>query len=356
MIDEQYKKRIEQNHKDLLGVLQHYPVEPGKITLLPSRGGRSKWLIETDKGNMFLRLETINPKRMLFIAGAHWYLQQKGFPIAKLIPTRNGGLCLSGGNHIYLMTEANEGKGVQYYEREEIMKTMGFIGAFHKASVGYSPVKGSKRRTRIGKWKKLYQWKIQELESNMKLAMAADANDTFSQLFIEHADQMLKRGKEALKELDQPAFSDWTRETMESGMFCQQDFTMARMIMKDNQVFMKDLHSITIDLPARDLRILMNKVMKKLSVWDRDLAYDMLQAYDQVFPLKKEYYQVLLTDLKFPHLFCGLAHKYYLEQKKSWGDEKYLMYLRNIIAVEQSKQAFLTDFDQLISRVKGGVS
>lgn len=353
MEKENYAKHIEQNHLDLKNVLQHYPISPKETTLLYTRGGRSKWLIKTETGDMYLRQEYINPKRMLFIAGAHRHLQHQGLPIAGLVPTNGGGLCLSGGDHAYLLTEAVSGEAVLYYDKMHMIKTMEFMAEFHQASKGYIPVAGSKKRTRTGKWHKLYQWKLQELENNRKLAQE-DTEDLFSRMFLEHADQMLERGYEALKELDESCAVEWTHEVIEAGMFCQQDFTLARLTMMNDRVFMKDLHSITIDLPARDLRVLLNKIMKKLSVWDQDLMCDLLGAYDQVYPLSRDKYRVLWTDLKFPHLFCGMVHKYYLGQKKSWGDEKYLMNFQNMIGVEKSKELFLTDFDKMISKIKGG--
>ncbi|RYL94289.1 CotS family spore coat protein [Sporolactobacillus sp. THM7-4] len=353
MNKEAYAARLEQEYEKLNIILQNYPITPGKITLLSTRGGRSKWRIETDRGNLFLRQEYINPRRMLFIAGAHWHLQKNGLPIAKLIPTKSGGLCLSGGDHAYLLYEAHEGEPMLYYDKTHAIKTMEFIGKFHQASKGYVQPEESKRRTRSGKWHKLYRWKLQELESNKKLAESFP-NDAFSLLFLEQVDKMLKRGYESLSELDQPYFEQWTKETIQSRMFCQQDFTMARMILKDDQPFMKDLHSITIDFPTKDLRILLNKLMKKLAVWDENLACQMLTAYDQVHPLSKENYRVLWTDLKFPHLFCAISHKYYLGQKRSWGDEKYLMNMRHVMAVENSKEGFLNQFDEMFQNIKGG--
>jgi spore coat protein, CotS family len=352
MNSQEYSKSIEQNHLDVRQVLRHYSIQPESVRLTSSRSGRSKWLVETKQGNYFLRQEQVRPNRMLFIAGAHWHLQQNGLSIAGLVPTRNGGFCLSGGGYVYMLYEASEGAPVLYYDSDHLEKVMAFTGQFHLASRGYLPEEGSKKRTRTGKWQKLYRWKLQELEDHKKLAQG-DQDDAFSQLFLAHVDQMLERGYEALDELNAPEVSQWTLETIRSGMFCQQDFTLARMILKDDQMFLKDLHSVTIDLPARDLRILLNKVMKKMNVWDTDLALKMLRAYDQVHPLTPAQYGVLWTDLKFPHLFCSMVHKYYLGQKQSWGDEKYLMNFRNVIAVEASKKSFLEQPDMQISRLKG---
>ena len=347
------KKQPVPQEEELKRVLSFYPIEVKDISLLFSRGGRTKWIIETDKGSFILKQEFIRPDRMLYIAGAHRHLQENDLPIAKIIPTKNNGLCLSGEDHAYVLYEHFDGEPMLYYDTEQVMKTMSFIGQFHHASKGYLQPEGSKKRSRIDKWHKLYRWKIQELEGYQKLA-ANYVDDAFSILFLEHVDRMLMRAKESLAELDHADFINWTKEVFENKSFCQQDFTMARMIEKDDLAFMKDLHSVNADLPARDLRILLNKVMKKLAVWDDELATEMLRSYDQVHPLTKGQYRVIWSDLKFPHLFCAIAHKYYLSQKRSWSDEKYMMHIRNIVSVENSKEDFLTHFDETFHKIKGG--
>ncbi|MYL63548.1 CotS family spore coat protein [Bacillus hwajinpoensis] len=339
--------------EELKNVLSFYPIEVKDISLLFSRGGRTKWIIESNPGSYVLKQEYIRPDRMLYIAGAHWHLQENGLPIARLIPTKNNGLCLSGEDHAYVLYEHFDGEPMLYYDTEQVMKTMAFIGQFHHASKGYKQPDGSKKRSRIDKWHKLYRWKIQELEGYQKLA-ANYLDDPFSILFLENVDRMLTRARESLAELDQPHFSSWTKEVFENKSFCQQDFTMARMIEKDERAFMKDLHSVNADLPARDLRILLNKVMKKLAVWDDQLATEMLINYDQVHPLTEGQYRVVWSDLKFPHLFSAIAHKYYLSQKRSWSDEKYMMHIRNVVSVENSKEDFLHSFDETFQKIKGG--
>lgn len=351
--EESSKKHAIPHMEELENVLSFYPIEVKDISLLFSRGGRTKWVIESNDRSYMLKQEYIRPDRMLYIAGAHWHLQENGLPITRLIPTKNNGLCLSGEDHAYVLYEHFDGEPMLYYDTEQVMKTMAFIGQFHHASKGYKQPEGSKKRSRIDKWHKLYRWKIQELEGYQKLA-ANYLDDPFSILFLENVDRMLTRARESLAELDQPYFDNWTKEVFENKSFCQQDFTMARMIEKDDKAFMKDLHSVNADLPARDLRILLNKVMKKLAVWDDKLATEMIKNYDQVHPLTEGQYRVVWSDLKFPHLFCAIAHKYYLSQKRSWSDEKYMMHIRNIVSVENSKEDFLHSFDETFQKIKGG--
>lgn len=113
---------------------------------------------------------------------------------------------------------------------------MSFAGHFHHASKGYVCTDESKKRSRLGKWHKLYRWKLQELEGNMQIA-ASYPDDVFSQTFLKHADKMLARGKEALRALDDSEYETWTKETLEHGGFCFQDFTLARLTEIEGEPF-----------------------------------------------------------------------------------------------------------------------
>jgi spore coat-associated protein S len=338
-------------HEYLERILDYYPFDVNNITLLSNKSGRKTWEIQTSDGVKILKQAQMNPRRMLYIANAHLHLLENGLPIAPINLTKNGSSCLGLGDLSFVVYDKVTGNEMTYYSKEHLEKTLEFAAKFYQASKGYKPMKESKKRARLNKWQKLYRWKLQELEGHKKIAESL-TNDPFSILFLEHADKMLQRGRSALQDLDESYYKQCTIETLNEGGFCQQDFTLARLIEVDGSAFMKELHSITQDLPSRDLRVLLNKVMKKMSVWDHDLALHMLSSYDAVHPLSKNHYRVLWTDLAFPHLFCSIIHKYYLGQKRSWSDEKYMWALQNIIAVENSKDEFLNNFSSFYQEIK----
>ncbi|MGG4487939.1 CotS family spore coat protein [Metabacillus idriensis] len=354
-----------------MNILSLYPFDVQSITLLTNKSGRTTWRVETEQGIKILKRVVMKPARMLLIAEGHEHLQEHGLQIAAIHRTKTGAICVGAENSAYVLYDLQEGKEVLYYDKRQMLQIMEFIGKFHQASSGYMPHETSKKRSRLGKWHKLFRWKLQELEGNKMLAIKSDLEnnlpapavidpemeqtwmaDQFSKMVIESIDEMILRGKQALAELDEGHYEKWSLQCLESRMFCQQDFTLARFIELDEGLAMKELHSITADLPSRDLRVILNKVMKKMSVWDNDLVIELLRKYDQTNPLTKDQYRVLWTDLKFPHLYCSIVHKYFLGQKTSWSDEKYIWAIQNIIAVEQSKQKFLSDFDEFYSKIK----
>ncbi|WP_214483309.1 CotS family spore coat protein [Bacillus sp. SM2101] len=348
---------MEQQHTQdisyLNRVLQFYPFDILDIHLIESRSGRTTWEVKTNEGEKILKQAQMKPRRMLFIAGAHDHLYKNGLAITPIHKTSSGAICLGAKDFSYVLYDKVAGNEMIYYNKDQMKKIFAFAAQFHISSKGYVPASESKKRSRLDKWHKLYRWKLQELAGNKQLAQSYP-EDEFSKLFLMYADKMLERGQNALRALDNGQYEQWTKNSIEERSYCQQDFTLARFTEIDGNPFMRELHSITYDLPSRDLRILLNKLMKKLSVWDTDLAVELLSSYEAVNPLTPDQYKVLWADLEFPYLFCSIIHKYYLSQKRSWGNEKYIWALQNIIAVEDSKEQFLHQYREIVSSIKEG--
>jgi CotS family spore coat protein len=130
---------------------------------------------------------------------------------------------------------------------------------------------------------------------------------------------------------------------------CHQDFAAGNLaIVDDGRLYVYDMDSLTVDVPVRDLRKILNKVMKKETQWDLQKMNTMIQAYQSVNPLTKPQYAVLAADIQFPHLFYGQVSKYYTGREEKWTAAKHVSRLQDMIDTELSKEAVLRSFlDQL---------
>jgi spore coat-associated protein S len=126
---------------------------------------------------------------------------------------------------------------------------------------------------------------------------------------------------------------------------CHQDFAAGNTaIGDDGRFYVFDMDSLTVDVPIRDLRKILNKVMKRDLAWDLDTMLTMMKAYHEVHPLTKDQYAALVAELTFPHLVYGQASKYYEGREPSWTEEKHLQRLHEMILTESSKERVLESF------------
>lgn len=209
-----------------------------------------------------IKTSTYETEKNVIYCGSTFTSFSKRVANYKNASNKKGGYCIGADEYAYVLYDKHQGKEVIYYNKEQLEKVLIYAGRFHQASEGYIPHPESKMRSRLGKWHKLYRWKLQELEGNKRIAQSYP-NDVFSKMFLEYVDKMIVRAQRALQDIDEPFYNEWTKQVIASKSFCQQDFTLARFEEIDDAIFMKELHSITNDLPVRDLRIILNKVMKK---------------------------------------------------------------------------------------------
>jgi CotS family spore coat protein len=142
-------------------------------------------------------------------------------------------------------------------------------------------------------------------------------------------------------------------DTKKVKLLNHQDYAAGNLAITTNdELFVYDMDSLTIDLPVRDIRKILNKVMKKRTQWDLELMVKMLKAYQEVNPLTQDQYTVLMADIFFPHLFYGQVSKYYQNREKGWTQHKHVSRLKDMISTELSKetvlQALSSRFDEVI--------
>jgi CotS family spore coat protein len=333
-------------------VIAHFPFHLKNIYLLSDKGKKAVWLIETDVGEVILKKVPFAKKHIKFMVHAISYLRSNGINTPNVIKTKTGQCYVKLGREYFVVFEALIGKVPKYKNENELKMILKELAAFHKASRGIEFLSGSfpsyllnetktacKRR-----YEKLALWKIER--SQLK-----DKNEV-DKLFLKNVDTFLKQGQEALTILNNPYFDEWIEETNLNKTLCHQDFAAGNLLIGTNgTLYVFDMDSLTVDLPIRDIRKILNKVMMENEAWDVTLMMRMMKAYQEVNPLTKEQYQILQGELLFPHLFYGQVSKYYENREEKWTYEEHLSKIKDMIKTELSKESVINDFFSGIDEV-----
>ena len=226
-----------------------------------------------------------------------------------------------------------------------IMKGM---ASFHQASRGIESPTGTFPSFLLLEWKSDLQRRYDKLVKFKDERAQATNQNEFDHHFLTNVDTFLQQCQTSIKILNNPAFDQWVEEIKKNKLLCHQDYASGNLaIGKDGNLYVYDMDSLTVDLPVRDMRKILNKVMKKEAAWDLERMIKMMKAYQEVHPLTKEQYHILAADILFPHLFYGQASKYYENREAKWTLHKHITRIKDMIATEKSKeqvvQAFLLD-------------
>lgn len=332
-------------------VLKAYPLKVKRIRTITYKEKKGVWEIETDKGKKILKKYPGSKERLNFILSAMKQMRGKGVLFPEIVSTKLGRDYTEVNGACYLLNQFISGSTPSYDAAGDLKQIMQTLGKFHLASKGYKSSMESKEREHLGKWDVTYKNHLDGLHDFKK--MAAKEGSSFSKLFSKHVDSFIEQGNKALKIINGPAYSKWVEKTDKQKNLCHQDFAAGNLIKTKQGIYVLDTDSFTYDIPARDLRKIFNKVMKKKG-WSESTATRMLAAYHSQNPLSKDEYEVLYADLLFPNLFYGIGSKYYQKREKEWSSSKFMEKLKMVIQSEESKQRVLAKWNTIVKTAMGG--
>ncbi|XID93929.1 CotS family spore coat protein [Paenibacillaceae bacterium WGS1546] len=329
-------------------VLKQYPIVVRGVALLSWKGKKGTWAVKTDQGLKVLKKTSATKERQLFLNQAVQHLRRNGAPIPRLVRTRSGSDVAELNGACYVLSNAVQGSSPDYDTLSDLRDIMKTLGRFHRASRGFQAVGEGRERKHLGRWEDGYVRHLEELEAFK--TQARRSGSSFSRLYLQYADVFIRHGQDALRMIRGGSYIRWVRKAEREKNLCHQDFAAGNLIRTSRGLYIIDMDSLTYDLPARDLRKIFNKVMKKKG-WSMERTVTMLRAYHSVHPLSEDEYQVLRADLLFPHLFYGICSKYYKRPSAiEWDESKTLEKLRAMIRAEESKMQVLTRWDQVVQR------
>ncbi|QEK13536.1 CotS family spore coat protein [Crassaminicella thermophila] len=335
--------------KEIKTVLKEYDITVLNIKTESYKGKKGVWWIKTQKDYKILKKQAYSDKTLEFIIAAMEHLVKNGIYIPKIIKTKKGDSYVLLNETPYLLSEAINGKTLNYNSSENIKKIVTELANFHRASVGFVPPKGCKVRTHLGRWIEKYEKEVEKLKNYYDIECKKEIHSAFGEEILKEFPYFYKRMKKAIDGFNKSEYHKWVEEVKKEGCLCHQDFTAGNLIFTDkNEIYVLDLDSITIDIPLRDIRKILNKIMKRKKKWDLTLVRDILKWYHMKNPLKEYQWQVLKPTLTYPHLFSGIMGKYYEKREKTWTEEKYLRRLKEMIQIDKSLDKVIENFNKIL--------
>lgn len=334
---------------DIMTVLEQYDIEVAGIKTESYKEKKGVWWIDTPQGYRILKKHSNSKETVEFIISSVYYLKNNGVNIPDIVKTKENSSYVYWDNHCYVMSKAVTGNNPRYENTEELKRVVHEMARFHSASSGFEPPKGCKSRVHLGGWVEDYRNRSEKLRGYFAKEEKNVGCSAFGETILKEFPHFYSRMQEAAALLVESCYFEWVDEIADKKSLCHQDFAAGNLILTDSgEMFVLDTDSITIDIPIRDIRKLLNKVMKKRGTWDIELVRKMLEWYQDKNPLEASRWQVLKADLSYPHLFEGIMSKYYEKREKSWTQDKYIKRLNEMIKIERLVEPIIDCFDNLI--------
>lgn len=342
------KMKLSIDYEPLNEVLSNYDITVLETKNESYKDKKGVWWVYTPKGNKILKKVSNSEDTLKYIVSAVKHLTENGILLPKINKTKTGDHYVKIDKTCFILLDIVEGKNPSYNSLKELKEIVRGLAKFHKASAGFFPPTESKPKIHLGTWIEDYSEQIEDMNNFYNAEVSSKENSEIGRTIIKEFPYFYKMGKKSIEGLKGSEYAEWVDKAAKTGCLCHQDFAAGNLFLNGSDLFIIDTDSITVDIPARDIRKLVNKIMKKNGKWDANLAKSIFEYYQQENPLTLSESEVIRLDLLFPHLFIGAMNKYYYKRDKEWTTEKYLKKIKEMAEIERSKVSILENFDSLV--------
>ena len=322
-------------------ILEKYGLDGTNYTLISNKGKKTVWKLHINNDYAVLKKMPGSPARTVWLARAVDYMGRSGVKVSALTPALDGSLSVNLNKSAFILCRWLDGRQPEFEQHlESILESM---ASFHQGGKGFQTKRKEHIRSHLGKWQDSYAKKRNVLEQ-VKESARKSMPDKFSRKCLKYIDYFNEKAAIVEKKIKSSCYKEWVNRVEKEVGFCHQDFSPKNLRVLDGKVYVFDYDSLTLDIPARDIRKMLNKMVKKKQ-WDEELLNRVYKIYSRYNHLTESEWQVVLTDLLFPHLFYGIVTKYYGNRAQDWPKEKYLKRLEDMINVELDKEIILSNLN-----------
>ena len=308
------------------------------------KANKGVYHLKTNKGERCLKKINYGPQKLLFVYGAKEHLIQNGFSLVdKYYLNIEDEPYAIVNEDLYTLSEWIEGRECDFHNIEEVKLAAKTLAMMHEASKGYDPPENSKLKSDLGRWTTLMSKRIKSFDKMRDMVRKKSNKNEFDLLYIKSMEFYKEIGRKALNTLENSEYINLCEVAQNEKSFCHHDFTYHNIILDESN----NCHVIDFDYCKRELRTFdisnfMIKVLKRVN-WNKEFAYTILEAYNEVSPLVECEYKVLYAYLQFPQRYWRLANRYYYNEV-NWGQNTFGSKLASIIDEQEIMLEFLEDF------------
>lgn len=308
------------------------------------------YLLKTDKGTKCLKKINYGTQKLLFVYGAKEHLIKNGFPkVDRYCLNVDGSPYALVNEDIYTLSEWIEGRECDFRNDDNLIKAARSLAYMHMASKGYEPPENSKLKTDLGRWPNLMEKRVRSFDKMRDMIRKKGNKTKFDMNYMKAIQFYKDLGKIAMNVLDDSQYMDLCRITEEEKGFCHHDYTYHNIVIDtDECVNVIDFDYCKREIRTYDISAFMIKVLKRVD-WNIEYAELIINAYNEVSPLKEEEYRTLFGFLLFPQRFWRLANRYYYNEV-NWPLNTFNNKLEELISEQEKYIKFIEDFKKIYNQ------
>lgn len=291
--------------KNILPSFNIYSAEVKMIKFKDTIKQRVVYKIDTNNNSFCLKKVYYSEEELLYVYSALEWLYRNDLNVPKLLPSSIGGRYVKYNDMLFILTPWINGNKCNFDSHENIIKASIELAKFHKKSILFKPIEGSK--IRLG-FDNIYESLSKHSEQILRMSnLSFKYKDEFSTKFLEDFDTNLELCKLALNYASKIDTSDLSRS------LCHGDYVNKNILFNNkNQLWIIDFDNCKNDYCAHDFSYFLRRLLKREKTnWNIDIAFSMLNAYNSNKKLTKSDLYYIISYLCFPQKYWKISKDYF---------------------------------------------
>ncbi|MBM7615473.1 CotS family spore coat protein [Alkaliphilus hydrothermalis] len=331
--------------KELNPILSQYSFEIDKVQLVADKVNRSVWKIYTNDGIKYLKKIQYPLEKIQFLVDAIKHLQSNHFPVPIIHTTNNQVPYCIIGDDTYLLTDQVIGSKPNLDSISDFRRVTTSLAKFHLASRGVIPKPQWAFVNSLGNWSEFFREKY-DLLNSIYQESDTKTTSTLDKLFVRKLPKFINNLTKLQQQLLKSEYHLWTKDIEKVGGLCHCDFSPSNLIIHPSgKVYIIDFDTLSIDLPAKDFRILLYWTLIKKGSFDKNEMMEFLELYQQHNPLTPQQWEIIKIYLLYPYMLI-----YAIENcsRRQWNESVYLSRVVKGIETDQEMLRLIPFIDSFI--------
>lgn len=313
-------------------------------SIKPNKG---VYYLKTNKGERCLKRINFGAQKLLFVYGAKEHLIKNGFTnVDRYFLNIDEEPFALVNEDLYTLSEWIKGRECDFTNLEEVKLAAKKLAEMHMASKGYDPPENSKLKSDLGRWPHIMEKRIKALEKMRDMARKKNNKQEFDLTYMKNVEFYKNLATRALNILKTSEYLTVCEESENDKIFCHHDFTYHNIVLDEqNNVNIIDFDYCKREIRAYDLSNFMIKVLKRVD-WNIEWAQQIIESYNEVYPLNDNEYRIVFAFLLFPQRYWRLANRYYYNEV-TWGQNTFNNKIQNILSEQEKYRSFVEAFKVL---------
>lgn len=304
---------------------------------------RGAMKIDTDKGSFILKKFDGTEEELLFVLGIMQHLRQADFrQIAPVFQQEAGRPYFRYKKHYYYIQHFLTGRESDFQEKSDVVLLVETLGRLHLCAQGFFTT-GPESRTNWYRWPERLEQRLQQILRIKDFVSDKIEKDNFDQLFLKWVNYFIQESQDTILLLAHSPYLSVSAYGQERGCFCHHDLVFHNALIKDHAAHLIDFDNCLCDIRVHDLANLLNYVLKE-NQWQPKLALEIMERYDQIYPLTQKEFSLLGIMLNYPLAIWLEVYWHYYRRK--FDNQTSLKRLQRNIDAQFMRRRFL---DKILS-------